>query len=101
MVQKKEEAPVPAAHVVPEPDKTWEEMNTSEKVDYINSLLVDPHDIIPSKFDLMTLLCNYIVEHPANEGISYGEKVMATSLAKMGWKLQQPVRVIKYEEFRI
>lgn len=100
MDQKKEEVPA-ASHVVPEPDKTWEDMNTSEKVDYINSLLVDPHNVVPSKFDLLTLLCDYIVEHPAKDGMSYGENVMATSLAKMGWKLQKPVRVIKYEEFRI
>lgn len=101
MAQKKDDRPASAKVSVPAPDKSWEDMSSSEKINYINSLLVDPHDVVPAKFDLLSLLCDYVVDHPCHDGMSFGENVMATSLAKMGWKLQQPVRVIKYEEFKI
>lgn len=104
MVQKKEEAPVDVTHVVDDPGKKWNDMTSNEKIDYLNSCISDPNNIIPEgKFDMMSLLCDYLIENydHSTGDMTNGEKVMATTLTKLGWKLQKPVRVIKYEEFRI
>lgn len=103
MVRHKENESAGNPPVSAESQKSWEQMTAQEKISYLNDNFSDPSGIIPKDFKMVDLVCEHALETKdySSDNLSFFEERVAKTLLTLGWKLQKPVKIIKYEEFKL